>query len=933
MTVDARAWRWMLVCAALPPVLLTLVVTGILLIGMMLLARRSRIIGVPPRWTQRIEPALVASVGAVATLITVWMVHGREIQDRNEAFVQLAASRTAAITKTLRNLQSTQLEGLAKFYENGVSVTPEAFRQFTTFLTKDPAVQAWEWVPAVPAADRARFEEEARAAGLKGFEIWQKDAQGNRVPVAGREVYYPIFLVAPLAGNEGAPGYDLGSEPARRAALEEAARIGLPTGTDPVTLLQQGDNRSGMVVYRPVTGGDSPKHLDGFAVAVLRMETLLKSAGSDQSVLMELSLLRKEAPAEPLAASWDTDTAPLSGLFTTHPVFAFGKAFLATAHAGPEFMRLHPMREGWLAALFGLLLTAASTLLISVIVRRHEHLEQLVSQRTAALYESQIRFDQLAEQSGTVTWEVDPQGLITYVSHVVEQVLGYGPAELIDKRFFYELYVEAERERLKARLVAIFEKRKFLQNFERVLLAKDGRHIWMLGNAIPVLNADGTLRGYQCSSSDITERKQAELRVRLQTGALEAAANAIVITNNKGVIQWANAAFTTFTGYSVAEVTGNTPSRLKSGYHDQAFYHNLWETVLAGQVWRGEMVNRRKDGSLYTEEMTITPLKDNAGEVTHFIAVKQDITERKKVEAERQQFEIQLRQAQKMESIGSLAAGIAHEINTPIQFVLNNVVFLRNAFSSLSELHERYYALLARLDAGTLGQERAADIEDAAETDKIKYFTSEIPLAIQQSIEGVDRVAKIVRAMKEFSHPGLGRPTPTDLNQAIASTLTVCRSEWKRVAEVVTCLDPDLPLVPCFSSEINQVVLNIVVNAAHAIGDVIAAAGLAVEDADPEQEKADGGSLGTITVTTRRDGDWAELRISDTGAGIPEHVRASIFDPFFTTKVVGKGTGLGLAIAHSIIVKKHGGTIGCETAMDHGTTFIVRLPLNGPITA
>jgi signal transduction histidine kinase len=186
----------------------------------------------------------------------------------------------------------------------------------------------------------------------------------------------------------------------------------------------------------------------------------------------------------------------------------------------------------------------------------------------------------------------------------------------------------------------------------------------------------------------------------------------------------------------------------------------------------------------------------------------------------------------------------------------------------------------------------------------------EIPKALSQALSGVQRVARIVQAMKDFSHPGTESKTPIDLNRAIESTLTVCRNEWKYVAELETDLDASLPAVSCLPGEFNQVILNIVVNAAHAIAD-----------------QAKDGEKGVIRVTTRRVNDRVEIRISDTGTGIPESARGRVFDPFFTTKEVGKGTGQGLAIARSVVVDKHQGEIFFETEMGKGTTFIIRLPI------
>jgi signal transduction histidine kinase len=283
--------------------------------------------------------------------------------------------------------------------------------------------------------------------------------------------------------------------------------------------------------------------------------------------------------------------------------------------------------------------------------------------------------------------------------------------------------------------------------------------------------------------------------------------------------------------------------------------------------------------------------------------------------SDRNKMEVQLRHAQKMESIGQLAAGIAHEINTPTQFIGDNTRFVRDAFGDLLPLLAAQTRLLAAAQTGAVPPALLAEVEAAARTADLAYLTDEIPKAIDQSLEGVMRVAKIVRAMKEFSHPGTTEKTALDLNHAIESTLTVATTEWKYIADLVTDFDASLPPVPVLPGEFNQVVLNIVVNASHAIADVV----------------GDGGQgKGRITVSTRRDGDWAEVRIGDTGTGIPEAAQPKVFDPFFTTKGVGRGTGQGLAIAHAVVVEKHGGSIRFETEAGKGTTFVIRLPLAIP---
>jgi PAS domain S-box-containing protein len=290
------------------------------------------------------------------------------------------------------------------------------------------------------------------------------------------------------------------------------------------------------------------------------------------------------------------------------------------------------------------------------------------------------------------------------------------------------------------------------------------------------------------------------------------------------------------------------------------------------------------------------------GRCSRVVCAIQDVTQQKNLEAD-------LAQSQKLESIGQLAAGIAHEINTPTQFIGNNVGFMKEAaseiFGAVNQIKEA-----ADHSAGSVS---AADILKVLDSVDLPYLLEEVPRAIQQSIEGIERIQRIVGAMKEFSHPAMEK-SPVDINRAIGTTITVASNEWKYVAEIKTDLDENLPAVPVMPGSFNQVILNMIVNAAHAVAEVVQG----------------GSAKGTISISTRQVDNWAEIRIHDTGCGIPEKIRDRIFDPFFTTKPVGKGTGQGLAIAHDVIVKKHGGAIAVESAPGAGTTFILRLPFEAP---
>ena len=340
-----------------------------------------------------------------------------------------------------------------------------------------------------------------------------------------------------------------------------------------------------------------------------------------------------------------------------------------------------------------------------------------------------------------------------------------------------------------------------------------------------------------------------------------------------------------------------------------------WPRAQQEGSWHGETKLRSLDGRELVLSQVVLAHKRSSGEIESFSMVGRDISERKEQERQRDLHEMQIRQAQKLESIGQLAAGIAHEINTPAQYAGDNLRFLRDGLGDLAALCTRARSMAELFKTGSPGSAEAQTFEQECERADLDYLLEEMPKATDQALEGVERISKIVRAMKEFSHPGSAVMTLTDLNRAIESTLTVSRNEWKYHAELVTNFDAELPPVPCLPGEFNQVILNLIVNAAHAMADTAG---------------QDGAPMGTLEVTTARAGEWAEIRVRDTGPGIPPHVRERIFEPFFTTKAVGKGTGQGLPIARSVVVDKHRGTIHFETELGKGTTFVVRLPLSPP---
>ena len=444
-------------------------------------------------------------------------------------------------------------------------------------------------------------------------------------------------------------------------------------------------------------------------------------------------------------------------------------------------------------------------------------------------------------------------------------------------------------------------------------LRKSGEEFPAEASFAKVTVAGGTI--YTTILRDISGRKHqerilqhakslAEEAVEEKTALLSKVEAFFIRLTAEGVVcEWTGQA-ETLLGIPRTQALGRWLHNLSIGWDGAIVQEAVQQVRTTVETVRLEKVKLTKDDKRprFIKLVISHYLKDGDLDV---VLVGEDITDRLMLEHE-------LFQAQKLESIGHLAAGIAHEINTPTQFVGDNVRFLSESFVDIKRMFDAYGKLLVAVKQGSCSGDLIQACEAANEAADLQYLIEEIPVAIAQSAEGIHRVAKIVRAMKEFAYPGTEEKTLVDLNDAIDSTVTVARNEWKYVADMKTQFDPALPAVPCLVGEFNQVVLNMIVNASHAIADRV----------------KDSGEKGKITISTGQAGGFIEIRITDTGTGIPESIRDKIFDPFFTTKEVGKGTGQGLAIARSVIVDKHGGTITVDSEVGRGTTFLIRLPLN-----
>jgi PAS domain S-box-containing protein len=398
---------------------------------------------------------------------------------------------------------------------------------------------------------------------------------------------------------------------------------------------------------------------------------------------------------------------------------------------------------------------------------------------------------------------------------------------------------------------------------------------------------------------DAAERLAAQNAELARYAAIVSATDdAIVAMTLDGLITYWNPAAETLYGFPEDEVLGQPVTILfPAGAPDVL---DAITGVLGGGPTSFETAQLRKDGSTVQTAVILSRICDRAGVACGVVGIARNIGEQKTREAEFQQ-------ESKLESLGRLSAGLAHEINSPIQFVGDNARFLEEAYQELIRVVGVYRGLLDT--SNPIGwNERQERVREAEACIDFDYLQKEIPSAVEQTLEGIERVSTIVRAMKTFSHPGHKEQVPADLNEALAATVTVTRHQVSDVADLHLDL-AYLPPVRCNIADMNQVFLNLIVNAADAIEET--------------------GQRGVITVATAVDGEDVVVQISDTGGGIPDDVRPKIFDPFFTTKDVGRGSGQGLPLARGVVQEGHGGSLTVESVAGQGTTFAVRIPIGG----
>jgi two-component system, NtrC family, sensor kinase len=502
--------------------------------------------------------------------------------------------------------------------------------------------------------------------------------------------------------------------------------------------------------------------------------------------------------------------------------------------------------------------------------------------------EQKYRF--IFENMQDVYYECTIDGYILEISPSVQHVFGYSRKE-INGTSIYE-YLINKQDAVTFFSVALREKRGMLKDIG--IKGKDGNTHFCDNRFTTVIDAAGVPVKIVGSLNDMTTRKETEDNIRnahQEVEALLLSMNTILIgVSLRDVVTHWNRESEIVFGLKVDEVIGKRMTSIPIYWEWSRIYEGIAKAVCDRGLVIIQELRFSKENTVEMGRylnIKITPIIDATDELRGFMISGDDITENRALR-------MRANQSQKLESIGQLASGVAHEINTPTQYINDNTIFLKDAFMKILSYAKNQDNLLS----------------DESRND-LAFYAEEIPKAIEQTLEGIGRISKIVSSMKQFSHPGTQQKIPYDVNKIVDDVVTITRNEWKYVSEMELVLDKTLPLIECFPNAISQVLLNIIVNAAQAINS---------------RYGAENGIKGMIKIETWRKDRNIEIVISDNGIGMSDKVKEKIFDPFFTTKEIGKGTGQGLAIAFSVINDIHGGTITVESDVNKGAMFIISLP-------
>jgi PAS domain S-box-containing protein len=974
-------------------------------------------------------PVIIILAGMLLVAVLYRDERKSALENLHKQFAVDAATCASIVTNALQS-HLIVLDALRRFYNASTQVDRRQFNQFVApTLKTQPGVQAFEWIPRVPQAEQARFEAEARRDGLRGYQFYQLDAQGRHVPVEPRQYYYPVYYVEPLAGNEPAVGFDLGSNPARRAALEQARDTGQPTVTARITLVQETGAQAGFLIYIPVYRQKMPLAtveqrrlaLEGFALGVFRAGDTIEAATRLLPKACLISeLLDLSAPANDRllycngrkpwhrhTASWKNWLAPAVTLHSTHPFAFAGRQWQVNIVAEPAYVERHISLSYWLIPPLGIGLILLLALYLRALLSHKARAENLVAERTAALQNTTNMLFQIINIVPQAIFWKDRYGVFLGGNHKFAQAVGLKNIEAIIGKTNDDLpCLKDEGELYLQNDLQVMEENRPQHHVIETLPQKDGTGRWLDTAKIPIQSLDGTVIGVLGIFEDITERQLAEQALRESEEKYRLLVSQIPAVVFRGYGDWSveplDEKIEALTGYSkedfetrrvkwcdlipaedldyatrvfiealktdqsyvrehrlrkkngeiiwvqcrgqifcddqgqvdhISGVSFDVTKRRQAEeavHESERFLTDIFASIqdginildrdftilrtnptmerwfalpLVGKKCYQAFHERREPCEIcpyrdtlktgkaaYTSkkskggseagwvEIFTFPITDMAtGKVKGVVEYCRDITARREAEEALRRSEEQLRQAVKMEAVGCLAGGVAHDFNN-----------ILTAVTGYCEL------LLTK-----------PDLQNPVRQD------------VQHILAAAEQAASLTRQLLAFSRKQVLQPQRLDLNRVVDNLDKMLRRIIGEDIELVTVLGPELGRVMADPGQIEQVIMNLAVNARDAMPQ---GGKLTIETANAELDEAY--SQRRVEV---QPGPYVMLAVSDTGVGLDQESQDRIFEPFFTTKELGKGTGLGLSTVYGII-KQSGGHIWVYSEPGEGTTFKIYLP-------
>jgi PAS domain S-box-containing protein len=880
MDIEAGAWQARIAHSRQNSILFTLMLLLMILAGSILMAWRNKLSTGQQGSLRHAEVWLTVVFGLLITLSAAYMANDDEARSRRKAFSQMAEAQAWNVVEAMLNLRDFQLEGLGLSLSDDEEISRREFKNYTAPLVRSGIAQAWEWIPAVPAGAKLEVEEAAQRDGLTDFTLYEKDLMGRSVPAEGRDVYYPVYYVEPLAGNERALGYDLGSESMRRAALEEATQTGRPTATGPITLVQETGTQQGAIIYRPVyVGEERATTLRGFALVVLRFGAMLDhilphvdpdssvvtvnlfQTGGDKPPRLLASSSPEEAPGGPTTEN-QFEFVDGADLAFVAPLFAFGKTYVVLVHPGAAFLTAHSRRAGWAVGVAGLVLIALLALFVDSLANRRTLLETQVHARTAELKENTALLTGLLDCISDIVFFKDGQGIYLGCNSEFVRLVGR-PREDIIGHTDYDLFPRevADFFRMNDREMMVTQASR---HNEEWVDYPDGSRALLDTLKSPLRNADGWIVGVLGVSRDITERKDIEERLQLAIRAAEVGIWDWDVVNDR--LTW-DAAMYRLYGIAPEQFSG-TYGAWEAGLHPEDLQESreaIQRTLRGEGEFNPEFRVIWPDGSIHFIKANGVIQRDSEANPLRMIGTNWDITTQKLAVASAETANL---------AKSAFLANMSHEIRTPL-----------NAILGFSQLLQRDPALTLQQkeQIGTVnrsGEHLLTLINDILEMSKIEAGHAQL------NPDEFD-----FHALFEESERMFGAQT-----------------QEKGLMFQVNRIEPVSRYLYADSGKIRQILMNVLGNAVK----FTLTGGITVRVWSDQAQAGEGDVPVRVTI-----------EVTDTGPGIAPDEMDRVFEPFEQTqsgRYEGRGTGLGMPISRQY-ARMMGGDLTLASEVAKGSTF------------